>query len=123
MGLLVLLAAPFFPKNLPFNLMCEIWLGRRCQDSRAGIRLVGTHVRFYPKCEIFGGVPTPDGPSCGTLIHQPGVRQEDAVKTFLAYIAFCISMYAFSEVIDASFDSLMLLGIGYWILVLIAEKK
>ena len=83
--------------------------------------MVGTCVRFYPRCEIFGGVLASDGPSCGTLVHNRGVLREDAMRIFAAYIVFCVVMGVASELLDVPFDRLILLGIGYW--VLLTEKK
>ena len=45
------------------------------------------------------------------------------MKTFVAYIAFVMAMGITSEVLDIPFERLILLSMGYWVLVLISEKK
>ena len=45
------------------------------------------------------------------------------MRIFAAYIVFCVVMGVASELLDVPFDRLILLGIGYWVLLLLTEKK
>lgn len=45
------------------------------------------------------------------------------MRIFALYMFFCVMMGVASGLLDIPIDRLILLGIGYWVLLLLTEKK